>query len=211
MVPPEAQTTQIRKTELVFRRGKPEVCSPNIPGRGEFSAAPQRFDLANCTRWSSWFGCPGCPVHQGYSAFVTSLVLLDLALQIRGGARSGRIVAAGVPRVAAEDATNRTPRAADRAVLANHFDGVLAARRGESATGRNHRTDRDLIEPDQFDQNPGEKASNHEDDSSSAAARPSGHRPVLRTGCVAISEKSPTGQSTLVIPVHRNAMRLLVW
>ena len=62
-----------------------------------------------------------------------------------------RIVAALMPRVAAQDAPRREAAAAQRAVTADRLDRVVAAAWEEPAVGADHRADRPLIGPHRAD------------------------------------------------------------
>jgi len=65
------------------------------------------------------------------------------------GSRSRRIVAAGIPGIAAADAPNAAARAANRAVFSHRLDEIGAASRMEAASGAQCRADEHLIQPNQ--------------------------------------------------------------
>ena len=67
---------------------------------------------------------------------------------------SGRIVPAAAPGMAAADAAEAAPRAADGAVLLDRFDEVLTACRLEAAARTDEGTDAELIAAHRGDQQP---------------------------------------------------------
>jgi hypothetical protein len=69
-----------------------------------------------------------------------------------GAPPSRRIVAAGIPGVAAADSPDAPQGAADRPVLPHRADEILAATRLEAAAAAQQRANRPLVEPHQADQ-----------------------------------------------------------
>ncbi len=87
----------------------------------------------------------------------------------QSGVQLGRIEAARMERMTLHDSPDGPPGSSDRAILANHFDRVLTARRRE-ATGRpDQRADPDLIEANHSNHDRNEDSPEH-DRSSQAGA-----------------------------------------
>src|SRR5690606_19966000 len=64
----------------------------------------------------------------------------------------GRVIAAGVQRVTAEDSQHASPAAAQQAVLLDRLDHVLAATRLEATVLAEQGTDPELVAPDEQDE-----------------------------------------------------------
>jgi hypothetical protein len=67
---------------------------------------------------------------------------------------SRRVVPASSPRPASEDALECFPSTGKRAVFVDRINGVLAARRMESALPAKELTERDAVKQDELDQEP---------------------------------------------------------
>ncbi len=78
------------------------------------------------------------------------------------------------------DPTNRSPTSADWPISLNDFDGIPAACRREPACRANHRTDPDLVEPNQSNHDRDGQLSDHGKTASEATFTQRGRRTTGR-------------------------------